>query len=295
MKSVTLTVFAPTVTMGISTQTQTYQQWTNFVIGPIFTGSRIPTGSVTLYDNGAPVVTLPLGGNGLAYYTANPFNVGPNVMTASYSGDSHFAAGVASPVTITVKPAPVNFQASCWGGTPWTVLYQCTVNVSASTTTIPGGNITYSLDGATPTTVALSGGNAAFTVPTVPAMGNHTLTINYAAQGNFAAGTTITKTFTTLQGQTQLLVYPSNYNPAAGSSITLAGTATTPSSGIPPGSITLYDGAVAIGTAPITAGTGAVTYTVTNIARGSHTYSAKYAGSTNYAAATSASSVVTAH
>jgi 6-phosphogluconolactonase (cycloisomerase 2 family)/sugar lactone lactonase YvrE len=294
-KTVSLVVFAPTVTMGISTQTQTYQHWTNFVIGPIFTGSRYPTGTVTLYDNGVAVVTLTLGGNGLAYYTANPFNVGANVMTASYSGDSHFAAGVSSPVTITVLPAPVTFTASCWGGTPWTVAYQCTVSVSASTTTQPGGNITYSLDGASPTSVALSGGTAAFTVPTIPAAGSHTLTLNYAAQGNFAAGATITKTFTTAQGQTQLLVTPSNYNPAAGSSVTLSGTATTPSSGIPTGSVTFYDGTAVIGTSAINASTGAVSYTVVGITKGSHSYSAKYAGSTNYTAATSGTSVVTAH
>jgi len=197
-------------------------------------------------------------------------------------------------VTITVNPAPVTFVAACSGGTLWKVAYRCTVSVSAKTTTTPGGNITYSLDGASPTTVALSAGIAAFTLPS-PAVGSNTLTINYAAQGNFAAGATITENFTTAPGPTQLLVYPSTYTPAAGTSVTLSGTATTPISGIPAGSVTFYDGTTAIGTSAINASTGALSYTVASITKGSHSYSAKYAGSTDYTAATSATSVVTAH
>ena len=202
--SVQLNVEAPAVTLGIANTTQTYQVWTNFVIAPVYSGSRVPTGTVTLYLNGTALTTLPLGGNGAAYYTANPFNVGANILTASYSGDKYFAAGISAPVTITVLPAKVNFQASCWGGNVWEVAYQCTVNVSASTTIQPTGVITYSLDGAALTTIALAGGSAPFTVPTLPAAGSHKLVINYAAQGNFAAGTTITESFTTAQGPTAL-------------------------------------------------------------------------------------------
>ncbi len=291
---VSITVNPATVSVSIPSTTETYQTWTNFVIGPIYTGSRVPTGTVTLYDNGAALTTLTLGGDGKAYYTAGPFNVGANVITATYSGNAYFPAGASGPATITVLPAPVNFQASCWGGTVWTVAYQCTISVSASTTIQPGGNITYSLDGAAPAAVALVSGAAAFTVPTLPAAGSHKLVLNYAAQGNFAAGATITESFTTAQGATALQISPSNYSPAAGSTITLSGTANTPSSGIPPGSVTVYDNGNTIGTANI-GNAGAISFPVASISKGTHSYHFTYAGSTNYSAATSASASVTAH
>jgi hypothetical protein len=292
--SVQLTVNAASVSLGITSGTQTYQQWTNLVIGPIYTGSRVPTGTVTLYDNGGAVTTLTLGGDGKAYYTASPFNVGANVLTATYSGNTYFPAGSSSPVTITVLPAPVNFQASCWGAQVYGSTYQCTVNLSASTTTIPGGSITYSFDGGAPVNVPIVNGNAPFTLPALPAAGSHKLVLNYAAQGNFAAAGPVTETFTTAQGQTQLLATPSSYYLAAGSSLTISGTATTPTSGTPPGSVTVYDNNTAIGTAPIGA-SGGISYKVASIAKGSHSYRIGYVGSANYAAANSASSNVTAN
>ncbi len=292
--TVPIAVNPGTVSLGVSSGTQTYQQWTNLVIGPIYTGSRVPTGTVTLYDNGTPVTTLALGGNGKAYDTANPFNAGPNVLTATYSGDSYFPAGISSPVTITVLPAPVVFQASCYGAQMYGAKYQCTVNVSASTTTIPGGNITYSFDGGAAVSVPIVNGNAPFTLPVLPAAGSHKLVLSYAAQGNFAAAGPITESFTTAQGQTQLLATPSSYYLATGSSLTISGTATTPSSGTPPGPVTVYDNNMAIGTAAI-GNTGAISYKVASVAKGSHSYRIGYAGTANFAAANSGTAAVTAY
>jgi hypothetical protein len=235
----------------------------------------VPTGTVTLYDNGTALTTLTLGGNGLAYYTAGPFNVGANVLSATYSGNSYFPAGASSPVTITVLPAPVNFQASCWGAQVYGTAYQCTVNVSASTSTIPGGVITYSFDGGAAVSVPVVNGNAPFTLPVIPTAGSHKLVLSYAAQGN-------------------LFATPSSYYLASGSALTLSGTATTPQSGTPPGSVTVYDNNSAIGTAAI-GSNGAISYKVASIAKGSHSYSIRYAGSANDSAASSGSAAVTAY
>jgi hypothetical protein len=296
--SVQLTVTAPaptnTVSLGISSGTQTYQQYTNFVLGPIYTGSRAPTGTVTLSDNGSAVATLALGANGLAYYTASPFNAGPNVLTATYSGNTYFPAGVSAPITITVLPAPVNFQASCYGAQMYGAAYQCTVNVSASTSTQPGGAITYTLDGGTPVSVPIFNGNAPFTVAAIPSAGSHTLVLNYAAQGNFAAAGPLTKSFTTQPGQTLLLATPSSYYLASGSTLKISGNVSTPGSGNPTGSVSVYDGSTAIGTANI-GSTGALSYTVTSIVKGSHSYHTGFAGSANYSAANSGSFTVAAY
>jgi len=59
-----------------------------------------------------------------------------------------------------------------------------TVSVAPAAAT---GNVTLSVDGGAPLTLALAGGSAVFTLAT-PAAGTHTLVANYAAQGAFAAG-----------------------------------------------------------------------------------------------------------
>jgi hypothetical protein len=292
---VALNVVQPTVTLTGASGTETYEVWNNFVAGPTFTGARVPTGTVTLSNNGLAIATLTLGGDGKAYYTTNPpLNAGVNYVTASYSGDAYFPPGLSTAAIVTVLPAPVNFQASCNGAQWYGASYQCTVNVSASTTSKPAGVIAYSLDGGAPVTVPIINGNAPFTLAAAPAAGSHTLLLSYAAQGNYAAAGPLTKPFTTQPGQTQLQAYPSSYWLAAGSSLTIAGTAKTPNSGSPTGTVTFYDNGTAIGTAPIGTG-GAISFNIASIAQGSHTYSASYPGSPNYTAANSASSNVTAN
>jgi hypothetical protein len=283
-----------TVTLGIASGTQAYSVRNTFSIGPSYKGSPVPTGTVTLYDNGVALVTVPLGATGVALYTANPLNVGVNVMTASYSGDSHYAAGVSAPVTLTVTPAPVKLIATCYGGTPYNVAYQCVATVGANTATPPTGDVTYSLDGASVTSLALSSGTVSFAIAPPPAAGAHKLTIAYAAQGNYAAGTTLTESFTTAPGQTQLLISPSSYYIAAGSRITLTVTASTPQSGVPTGTVTVYDNGKALGAATI-GSKGVATYTVASIPKGTNTYTAKYAATADYAAAASGSAAVTAY
>jgi beta-lactam-binding protein with PASTA domain len=292
--TVTPKLISDTVTLGISSATEAYSVRNHFAIGPSYTGSPVPTGTVTLYDNSTALVTLTLGSNGVAYYTANPLNAGVHVLTASYNGDAHYAPGVSAPVTLTVTPAPVILKGSCWGGTPYELAYQCVVTASATTATPPTGSIICSLDGASGTSVALSNGSASFTVATLPAGGAHKLTIAYPGQGNYAAGTTLTESFTTAPGQTHLLLNPSSYYLAPGSSITLTVAASTPQSGMPPGSVTFYDNGTALGTATI-GSNGVATYAVARIAKGINTYTARYAATLNYAAATSNSAAVTAH
>ncbi len=290
---ITLLAPAASISLGVSSGTQTYPTWTNFEIAPAIVNGKIPTGTVSLYDNGNLVAKIGLD-YGVGYYTANPFNAGINNLTVVYSGDSNYKGGTSAPVTLTVLPAAVNVQASCWGATVWTVAYQCTVNLNSDTSTPPTGAISYSLDGGAPVSVPINGGNAPFTVGTLPAAGSHKLTISYAGEGNYAAARTLTESFTTQPGQTEIQVTPSSYYLATGSSLTVSAVLKTPSSGIPTGTVAFYDGSTLLGMQPIGAN-GSAGYTVAKIAKGPHNFYAVYAATADYAAATSASTSVTAY
>ena len=72
------------------------------------------------------------------------------------------------------------------------------------------------------------------------------------------------------------------------------GTATSPISGVPPGTVTVYDNKTAIGTAPIAAN-GAITYKAASVSKGTHSYYVAYTSTTNYTGASSTPVTVTAN
>jgi hypothetical protein len=158
-----------------------------------------PTGSVEVFDGSTPLTTQTVQGGGCAYwYIAPSLNAGTHSITTVYFGDSHNPGGTSSPVAVTVSPAPVTLAVSCWNASfSYGGSYTCQANLS-SNGGAPGGNLTYTVDGGSPVTMALNGGEAQFTVPT-PSVGSHTVVLSYAAQGNFAAAGPVTERFTVTQ------------------------------------------------------------------------------------------------
>lgn len=291
--SVTLTVASPIVTFTVSSTQQTYPTWTNFVVSPQYTGNKIPTGTVTIFDGTTPLVTLTLGGDGKAYWTSNPpLFAGTHSITVFYNGDHNYPAGVSLPTTIIVAPATVNMVISCSGGSPFGINYNCQASLSSSAGSATG-SITYTVDGGSPVTVPISNGSAQFVV-TQPSAGNHQVVISYAGQGNYAAVPSQTRNFTTQPGQTQLQLSPSSYYLKSGSSLTLTASASTPQSGIPTGSVTFYDNGASIGTAP-SGNNGVTTLIIPSISEGQHSFTAVFTGTSNYSNATSGSANVTAY
>ena len=291
--SVILTVVAPTVNLTISSTQQTYPTSANIVVAPQAAANKIPTGTVTVFDGTTPLVTLPLGGDGKAYWTTNPpLGAGTHSITASYSGDQNYPAGGSAITTVTVTPTPVNMSASCWGGSPFGVSYNCQVSLSSSAGS-PTGSITYIFDEGSPIAVPINNGSAQFVI-SQPAGGNHTVVISWAGQGNFAAAPSLTRNFTTQPGQTQLQLSPSSYYLKSGSSLTLTASASTPQSGVPIGSVTFYDNGASIGVATINSN-GVAVLVIPAISPGQHNFTAVFAVTSNYSGATSGQARVTAY
>jgi hypothetical protein len=158
-----------------------------------------PRGTIRLQDGSTLLATQALqsdgAGNGAAFFYVQGLNAGKHNLLAFYSGDAYDASGVSKPGSLTVLPEPVKLSVSCVNPTIVSgVNYTC----KAYTTPILAGSntvITYTLDGGSPTTLALSGGAVYFSVPQ-PSVGTHTLVVNYAAQGNYTAAPSQTRVFT---------------------------------------------------------------------------------------------------
>ena len=130
--------------------------------------------------------------------TLTPLNVGTHSLTAVYSGDANYGAGTSAPVVVTVAPALTQLSLSCSpanGQVTHGNSYSCAANVTADLLLPAAGTLSYTLDG-TPHTVALNSQGSAQITVTNPAVGSHTITVNFAAQGNYGASGPVTKSFT---------------------------------------------------------------------------------------------------
>jgi hypothetical protein len=167
---------------------------TRLAAKPASVPSLTPTGTVQILDGKKKIVTLTLH-NGATSYNLRGLEAGIHSLSVVYSGDAHNPAGTSAPITFTVKPAPVSLHVECRGSTlSYGQDYGCFV-VAASEGSIPTGVFTYKYDNGSAKTLPLFFGIGLFEIEK-PAVGQHTIVVSYAAQGNYAAAASQTEKFT---------------------------------------------------------------------------------------------------
>jgi hypothetical protein len=170
------------------------------------TGSYVFTGSVTFYDNGAPIATGAVTGNQASATVTFKANTIHSI-TATYSGDANWVGStstavplspIASPTTTTLSS---NFTTALVGAS---LILTATVTSSNDTngilTVIPTGTVTFydNFNGVVATlgtsSLAAEGPYAAQTLLTTTGLqgGDHNIFAIYTGDGNFAASTSST-------------------------------------------------------------------------------------------------------
>ena len=177
------------------------------------------------------------------------------------------------------------------------VTYGTAVTVTATLTGgngTPTGNISYTVDGANPQTVALtSGGTAQFTLPGTLSSGQHSVMVSYAGDANYTVATpsqgfTLTvnpdATTTTLSSSASSVVYGQNVKLTA---TVMAGSAPVTSGG----TVNFFSGTTSLGAAQLNA-SGVATLNTTLLPVGSpDNVTASFVGSANDAASPSSPAV----
>jgi hypothetical protein len=212
------------------------------IFAPIVLGNPV-LGSVTVNSNAASVPVITLSGQVL--------NVNPTTLT----------------VTSSVNPSQVGQS----------VTFIATVSSANSAVT---GTMLF-LDGPTQIcSVNITSSNAAACTTSTLTLGSHSITASYSgdSQDESAVSSPLIQVVKQSPGLS-LSVQP---NPAVvNSNVTLTFTATS-TAGVPTGSVTFYDGAVALFSANLSGGVAG--YTTSQLAVGSHSLHAEYSGdSTNSA------------
>lgn len=73
-------------------------------VGIVAPGIGSPTGTVTFFQDGAPISVLPVDGSGNAFITIPGLAVGDYVFTAKFSGNTSVASSISTPLDVTIIP-----------------------------------------------------------------------------------------------------------------------------------------------------------------------------------------------
>jgi hypothetical protein len=247
-------------------------------------GTLTPTGKVN-FKNGTTVLSSVTLVNGVAAYTSATLAAGSLSLTASYAGDSNFAASSAS-LTQVVNLAVTTTALSA---SPNPSSLNQSVTLTATVTAQYGGTLTgtvaFMQGSKTLGSSALSKGKATFS-QTFTSAGTDALTAVYSGDANNQASTspvwdqTVTNAVTTTTLATSA-------NPAdVGQTVTFTATVTSAFGTIPNGDlVTFYDGSSVIGTGNTEGGVAALA--ISTLASGTHSITATYAGDSSFESSTS--------
>lgn len=251
----------------------------------VYTAAGTPGGFVTVRDGPAVIGRVALV-NGQATVSTAQLAVGAHTFGADYEGDTKFAPGTASASTTVGKAATT---LSLTAPSSPVVGQPITVSVRVLTTTVtpvqPTGAIDI-FDGST----RVAGGTIAAGVATVPlgplAIGRHSLTAVYQGDASFTGSSSAPVQSTVGQGAVTATLAVAPAGSVAGQPVTITAnvTAAAPAVGSPSGAVTIRDGSVVVGTAPLSGGTATVTLPAPTA--GSHALSLSYPGDASFLAGT---------
>lgn len=266
--------------------------------------SGTPTGTVTFEDTTvvgyspttSVLAVVPLDANGVATYTTSALSGGAKALgsdlgnhrvRAVYSGDGTYGSGSAklyqkvhafSSVTTVATPSTTDYPAS--------LTFNASVNHGSAGPEIPTGYVMFTEGTTFLAQRPLSGSALASYVETSFKPGLHTVKATYLSDTWFATsfGTydvVVTET-TSVSGSSS----PSTTS--FGSPTTLSATVVADdlSAGTPAGTVTFYDGATSLGTAPVN-GSGVATLEVSSLSVGTHNLHATFEGDTGWIDSTS--------
>jgi streptogramin lyase len=289
----TYLVFLPadtTTTVATSGTPAVFGQPVTFTatVQPVTPDVNPLTGSVVFTIDGVAQPAVPVSG-GHASLTTASLGVGSHTVSAAYSGDGNFTGSASAALAEVVNQAGTSTTLTASADRSeygQAVVFTATVSASAPGAGTPSGTVTFTIDGTTHTTVALSAGRATLASSTL-GVGRHTISAAYDGDANFngSASSLLHETVTRAHTSTSLV---SSHNPVeAGDQVTFTATvsSSTPGGAVPTGSVTFWiDG---VGYVPVRLVNGVATLTVRFHTAGRHVIRVTYSGDHNFRASRS--------
>ncbi|HZY61685.1 MAG TPA: Ig-like domain repeat protein [Edaphobacter sp.] len=211
-----------------------------------------------------------------ASFDTQTLAAGQYTIIASYAGDSAHASVQSSPLNFRIDPRPLTAVPNSV-----TLLYGQAIPVLTGSIAgmLPQDSDKLNVSFATPATNASSAG--AYPV---------SASITGAAAKNYVVSAT-PASLTIKAAPTVVTLTTSAASIASGTSLTASAHVISTTTGVPAGAVTLLDGTTPIATLPASAGTAS--FTVGQLAAGTHTLTASYAGDKNFLASASTPALIT--
>ena len=258
--------------------------------------TQVPTGEVT-FSNGSTVLGMAqLNSSGVATLDNAPLPVGANnAITATYSGDTSFAASTsAAAPTVTVSPASTTTVVTSSLSGPvsgQSVTLTATISPASTGAMAPTGTVDFY--SGTPTTGRLLGtggvtGNVATLTTKELTTADTSLTAVYLGDGNYTTSTSPASAITVTMASTGTTVTIAPNPSGLGAPVVLTATviATGNGSGVPTGTVEFMNGSTMLGTGTLN-NSGVATLTTSSLAQGANTITAVYQGDSNFTTSTS--------
>ncbi len=294
VKAASTGLISSQVALNAAPNPVTAGQAVTFTGSVIMSGSSVPTGTITFFVAGASIGSASLNGAGVATVVTSSLAAGKFSVTASYSGDTVYSAGLATTGALTVTAAPVALvtpQVTLVAApNPVTAGQAVTLTGSVATTgsAVATGTMTFYAGGVAVGSAALNGAGVAVVSTSSLAAGTYAVTASYSGDTVYSAGVGSAGTLTVKAAPVALttpqVTLVAGPNPVtAGQAVTFTGTVTTVGSTAATGTITFYASGVAVGSASLN-GAGVATVSTSSLVAGTYTLTANYSGGGTYAA-----------
>lgn len=242
-----------------------------------------PTGIVTFHNGGQSLGTAVLS-NGAASLPVSNLAVGSHDFWVAYSGDANLEASTSPDLPHQVEQEGTTTSLTSSANPS---VFGQDIVVSAQVQSIAGvpeGDVTFYNGGVALETRPLSAGVATLTLSGLAA-GSYDLTASYSGADDFGGSTSTILVQSVDQAMTTI-VLTSSANPSTfGQAVTFTAQLQSPA-GVPEGTVTFSADGVALGSAPLD--NGIARYTTSQLGAGSFSIVARYEGSADYVASSSA-------
>jgi hypothetical protein len=293
-RNVTTTVTAPTTTTTAVTSSANPSKYGQAVTFTAIVTPSNATGTVQFNIDNVNVGNAVTLTNGQATYTTTAFQLSvtgsPHTIKATYTpstsgfvySDGTLSQTVNQSNTTTTLSSSLN--PALLGDT---VTFTATVAAASPGTGTPTGTVQFKDNGNNlGSPVTLSGGSASYTTSALTS-GTHPITAVYAGNTNYATSTS-SPVSQAVKLRTQTALSANKSTTVYGESVAFTATVVvvSPGTGTPTGTIQFKDGGTNLGS-PVTLSNGSASLAVDTLIQGSHSLTAVYTPSGNFATSTS--------
>jgi hypothetical protein len=250
-----------------------------------------PNGEIVTFYNGSSILGTGALSGGIASYTTSSLAAGIYTITASYPGDSTFAAstspGLTQVVNSTTKSATSTALASSLNPSIYGQTVTWTATVTTSGSTAPTGTVNFTWNGGLYTigSAKLNASGVATLTRSNLNADSYPLTATYNGDAN-NLGSSSPILNQVINQATSSATLTSSPNPSTqGQAVTFTAKITSPTV-VPTGPVTFTAGKTTLGTVQLS--NGKAVFTTSTLAVGSTTVTATYPGDSNIASSSAA-------